>query len=149
MVLPIFSKKDVVVKLFNGEVETDYEGYEPQNCEFSLTGDGKIFNTSQVIFPKCDGNSVIINVMKVYHKDSLVLEGPLPEILVSGFFQPVFEIGSITNQFLSPEIYNCSVCGTIVTVDHVNPPQFNCECKDAKVLAEMEAVASGKSSLAM
>jgi GTP-binding protein len=34
-------------------------------------------------------------------------------------------------------------------LEHVNPPKFNCECKDAKVLAEMEAVASGKSTLAM
>ncbi len=150
MVLPIFNKKDVIVKLFNGEVETNYEGYEPQNCEFSLTGDGKIYNTSQVVFPKCVGKSDIINWMKVYHKDNLVLEGSLPEIEISTIFQPVFEIGSITNQLIEPkETYNCSVCGKEVSVNHIDPPKFNCECEGATALAEMEAVASGKSSLAM
>jgi hypothetical protein len=150
MVLPIFNKKDVVVKLFNGEVETDYEGYEAQNCEFSLTGNGKIFNTTEVVFHKCIGKSDKINGMKVYYKDNLVLEGGLPEIEINAIFQPVFEIGSITNQLVDTnEIYNCSICGTQVSVDHVNPPVFNCNCEGAKVIAEMEAVAKGKSSLAM
>jgi hypothetical protein len=150
MVLPIFNKKDVIVKLFNGEVETNYEGYEAQNCEFSLTGNGKIFNTSEVVFPKCIGKSDIVNGMKVYHKGNLVLEGSIPDIKISNIFQPVFEVGTITNQLVdSNEIYNCSICGTQVSVDHVNPPIFNCKCEGAKVIAEMEAVAVGKSSLAM
>jgi hypothetical protein len=150
MILPIFNKKDVVVKLFNGEVETAYEGYEAQNCEFSLTGNGKIFNTTEVIFPKCTGKSDIVNGMKVYHKDKLVLEGSIPEIEIPKIFQPIFEIGTITNQLVNPdEIYNCSICGTQVSVNHIDPPVFNCNCEGAKVIAEMEAVANGKSSLAM
>ena len=150
MILPIFSKKDVVVRLFNGEVEANYEGYKAQNCEFSLTGNGMIFNTSEVVFPKCVGDFFSVNFIKVYHKDKLVLEGFIPQVEFSKYMQPVFEIGSITNQLIDPnEVYNCSVCGTNVTVDHVNPPKFNCKCEGAKVLAEMEAVASGKSSLAM
>lgn len=150
MVLPIFNKKDVVVKLFNGEVETSYEGYEPQNCEFSLTGNGMIFNTTQLVFPACHGKSDMIDGMKVYHKDKLVMEGFIDKTEMCINRQPVFEIGTITNQFVYPnEIYNCSVCGTQVSVDHINPPVFNCKCEGAKVIAEMEGVVSGKSTLAM
>lgn len=43
-------------------------------------------------------------------------------------------------------MYYCNQCGAEVNVDHVNPPKFNCECVGAKVIAEVEGHAFGKSS---
>lgn len=43
-------------------------------------------------------------------------------------------------------MYSCNKCGSEVTVDHVNPPKFNCGCVDAKVVTTVEGHASGRSS---
>ncbi len=42
-------------------------------------------------------------------------------------------------------MYKCSICNIGVTVDHINPPQFNCDCVGAKVVTAMEGHAYGKS----
>jgi hypothetical protein len=40
-------------------------------------------------------------------------------------------------------MYTCNICGIEATVDHVNPPKFNCECIGAKVITEMTASMHG------
>lgn len=42
-------------------------------------------------------------------------------------------------------MYYCSKCNVEVSVDHINPPKFNCECLDAKVVTSIEGHAYGKS----
>lgn len=42
-------------------------------------------------------------------------------------------------------MYECSICNKGVTVNHIDPPQFNCECVGAKVITKVEGHAYGKS----
>lgn len=44
-------------------------------------------------------------------------------------------------------MYECSICHTEATVDHVNPAKLNCDCGDGKVVTTMEGHAYGQSSM--
>lgn len=44
-------------------------------------------------------------------------------------------------------MYYCSKCNVEVSVDHINPPKFNCDCIGAKVVTSIEGHASGRSSM--
>jgi len=44
-------------------------------------------------------------------------------------------------------MYECNICKTQASVDHINPPKLNCECVDGKIVASLDGHAYGKASL--
>jgi len=44
-------------------------------------------------------------------------------------------------------MYECNLCHTEATVDHIHPAKLNCKCAGGKVVAKIEGHAYGKGSM--